>query len=74
LFAYLAGWGSVAIPGPRGGFFTVYILSPIIGGVVGGLVYDLVIRPRAPLAAPAPSGRAAVDGKGLVTETTPPAP
>lgn len=47
LFAYFNGWGSVAIPGPRGGFFTVYILSPIVGAVIGGLAYDLVIRRRA---------------------------
>lgn len=44
LFAWLAGWGSVAIPGPRGGFFTVYILSPVVGAVVGGGLYQLVIR------------------------------
>ena len=45
LFAYAAGWGSVAIPGPRGGFFTVFILSPIVGGIAGGGIYDLLIRP-----------------------------
>ena len=33
LFAYLAGWGEVALPGPRGlGFLTVYIAAPIVGG------------------------------------------
>jgi glycerol uptake facilitator protein len=69
LLAYFAGWGSVAIPGPRGGFFTVYILSPIVGGIVGGLIYDRVIRRPAP-PIPEPTGRAAVDGKGLATETT----
>ncbi|MGA2497368.1 MAG: MIP family channel protein [Tepidisphaeraceae bacterium] len=45
VFAYFAGWGSVAIPGPRGGFFTVFILSPIVGGVIGGGIYDALIRP-----------------------------
>ncbi|MGD0093805.1 MAG: MIP/aquaporin family protein [Planctomycetota bacterium] len=44
LFSYFAGWGRIAIPGPRGGFFTVYILSPIIGAVIGGGVYQRVIR------------------------------
>ena len=68
LFAYFAGWGSVAIPGPRGGFFTVYILSPVVGGLVGGAAYDLVIRRRA--TPPKPAGRVLVDGEGLVTETT----
>jgi glycerol uptake facilitator len=45
LYAWFAGWGGVAIPGPRGGFFTVYILAPILGGVFGGLVYRLAIKP-----------------------------
>jgi glycerol uptake facilitator protein len=44
LFAWLAGWGSVAIPGPRGGFFTVYILSPVVGAIVGGGLYQIVLR------------------------------
>ena len=49
LFAYLAGWGSVAIPGPRGlGFATVYILSPIAGALIGAHLYDLVLRPSCP--------------------------
>jgi glycerol uptake facilitator protein len=45
LFAYLAGWKSIAIPGPHGGFFTVYILAPIIGALVGAAVYQFAIRP-----------------------------
>ena len=43
LFAWLAGWGDIAIPGPRGGFLTVYILSPLFGGLVGGGMYDQII-------------------------------
>jgi glycerol uptake facilitator protein len=46
LFSHLAGWGEIAIPGPRGGFFTVYILSPIVGAMVGGGSYQYVIRAR----------------------------
>ena len=46
LFAFLAGWGSTAIPGPNGhGFWTVYIVAPCVGSVLGGLCYDLTIRP-----------------------------
>lgn len=44
LWSYFAGWGKVAIPGPRSGFMTVYILSPIIGGLIGGCIYDVFIR------------------------------
>ena len=46
LFAFLAGWGSVAIPGPRGGFFSVYILAPIIGALIGGAVWNVALRKR----------------------------
>lgn len=42
LFAWLAGWGRVAIPGPRGGFFMVYMLAPCLGALCGGAVYQLV--------------------------------
>jgi MIP family channel proteins len=44
VFAWLAGWGDIAIPGPRNGFFTVYIFSPIVGGVAGGAAYDHLVR------------------------------
>jgi len=39
LFAWLAGWGEVAIPGPRGGFFTVYVVAPLCGGALGALAF-----------------------------------
>jgi glycerol uptake facilitator protein len=49
LFAYLAGWESAAIPGPNGnGFWIVYIIAPLIGGLIGGLIYDVCIRPALP--------------------------
>jgi len=48
LFSYFAGWGTIAIPGPRGGFFTVYILSPILGAVVGAAIYQYLLRPSMP--------------------------
>jgi glycerol uptake facilitator protein len=53
LFAFLAGWGAVALPGPRGtGFLTVYIVAPILGAIAGSGLYLHVLRdPR-----PAPDG------------------
>ena len=45
LFAYFAGWGQAAIPGPNGhGFFTVYILAPTIGAIAGGGLYERILR------------------------------
>jgi len=52
LFAYLAGWGSVAIPGPRGGFFTVYIVSPLIGALGGAGVYQYLLSGAVPARQP----------------------
>jgi glycerol uptake facilitator protein len=45
LFALLAGWGNIAIPGPRGGFFTVYILAPILGGTIASLLFTKILQP-----------------------------
>lgn len=46
LFAYLAGWGTAAIPGPNGaGFVTVYIVAPVAGGLIGAGIYERMIRP-----------------------------
>jgi MIP family channel proteins len=45
LVALAAGWGEIAIPGPRNGFW-VYIVGPLVGGPIGGAVYDYVVRPR----------------------------
>jgi len=52
LLSYLLGWGAVAIPGPRGGFFTVYVLAPIFGAVFGAGAYEWLSRSLA-VSAPA---------------------
>jgi len=51
LFAYIAGWGRVALPGTYHaiggpnftGYFWVPIVGPLIGGVIGVLIYDFFI-------------------------------
>jgi glycerol uptake facilitator protein len=48
LFTFFAGWGPIAIPGPRGGFFSVYILAPTVGACLGGGLYVGLLRPALP--------------------------
>eukprot|EP00002_Diphylleia_rotans_P019881 TRINITY_DN3843_c0_g1_i3.p1 TRINITY_DN3843_c0_g1~~TRINITY_DN3843_c0_g1_i3.p1 ORF type:complete len:319 (+),score=49.86 TRINITY_DN3843_c0_g1_i3:43-999(+) len=43
IVAAIAGWGSAAIPGPHGGFW-VYIFGPMLGGVVGGGLYQISLN------------------------------
>jgi glycerol uptake facilitator protein len=51
LFAYFAGWGPIAIPGPtQTGFITVYVLAPVVGAMAGAGVYDFLLRPAHSLA------------------------
>jgi MIP family channel proteins len=52
LVAVLAGYGSIAIPGPQGGFW-IYIVGPLLGGVAGGLFYVRLIGPLLPRKQPA---------------------
>jgi MIP family channel proteins len=51
LVAVLAGYGTVAIPGPQGGFW-IYIVGPLFGGLVGGGLYERLIGPLLPRKAP----------------------
>lgn len=42
MFAWLAGWGEVALPGVNY-YFWVLIVGPLIGGVLGAAAYDFFI-------------------------------
>lgn len=44
-FAYLAGWGSAALPDSHYGFLTVYVLGPIAGGILAALLFDKIVKP-----------------------------
>ena len=46
VFAFLAGWGEIALPGPRGWgpVLAVYALSPIAGAIFGAGVYQWVLK------------------------------
>ncbi|MFD7690349.1 MIP/aquaporin family protein [Streptomyces sp. NPDC059781] len=48
LFTFFEGWGAIALPGSFGwfsGYWWIPIVGPLIGGVLGTLVYDLFIGP-----------------------------
>ena len=46
--SYFLGWDEIAIPGPRGGWLTVYIIAPTLGAVIGGGIYKALatLMPR----------------------------
>ena len=47
VFAWLAGWGDVALPGKQGNlgaYWWVPIVAPLIGAVIGAIVYDIGVN------------------------------
>jgi glycerol uptake facilitator protein len=46
LFSSLAGWGSIPFTANGLGWLTVYILAPLGGGLLGGLIYSLCFKPH----------------------------
>ncbi|WJH23725.1 MIP/aquaporin family protein [Pseudarthrobacter defluvii] len=66
LFAWMAGWGQTALPGTVDGAFSWYfwvpIVGPVVGGVIGVLIYDWfigdVLDARARTQESTPPGRA----------------
>lgn len=51
LFSSLAGWGSVPFTANGMGWLTVYLIAPVVGGLIGGGIYRLLFRPYYELAA-----------------------
>jgi glycerol uptake facilitator protein len=46
LVAWVTGWGAAAFPDSCGGFFWVYILAPIAGGVAAALFWLHIVEPN----------------------------
>jgi glycerol uptake facilitator protein len=55
LFCFFTGWGSSALPSP-GNYWWVPIVGPLIGGILGGGVYQYLVRPYLPAHVRALSG------------------
>ncbi len=45
LFALLSGWGRAALPSETHGLFTVYVLGPLVGGVIAALIFTRIVEP-----------------------------
>jgi glycerol uptake facilitator protein len=45
LVAWMAGWGAAAFPDQNGGFFYVYILAPVVGGLLASLFFVQILEP-----------------------------
>ncbi|HTU94292.1 MAG TPA: MIP/aquaporin family protein [Solirubrobacteraceae bacterium] len=47
IWAWIAGWKSIAMPGNYGNvndYFWIPIIGPLVGAVIGGVIYDVAIR------------------------------
>lgn len=42
IVAAMSGWGKIAIPGPRNGFW-IYILGPFVGGPIGAFFSEFIL-------------------------------
>jgi len=45
MVAWATGWGDAAFPDKVGGFFYVYILAPVIGGILASLFFVHLLEP-----------------------------
>jgi glycerol uptake facilitator protein len=49
VFCFLNGWGAQAFPAPQN-YWWVPIAGPLLGGVLGGAFYHVLVRPYLPAA------------------------
>jgi glycerol uptake facilitator protein len=45
IFSSLTGWGKIPFTANGDGWLTVYIIAPILGGLLGGLIYTKLLKP-----------------------------
>ncbi|MCL2688499.1 MAG: aquaporin family protein [Chitinispirillia bacterium] len=45
MVSWIFGWGEAAFPDSKGGFFWVYMLGPILGGITAAIAFTKVIEP-----------------------------
>ena len=72
VFAWIAGWGKIAMPGDYGNvntYFWIPIVGPFVGGLVGAYVYDLVIHDVLVARGERPSAEAEQRGRTVQEQT-----
>jgi glycerol uptake facilitator protein len=45
VFSSLAGWGAIPFQVNGIGWLTVYVLAPLLGGLLGGAIYTAWFKP-----------------------------
>jgi glycerol uptake facilitator protein len=71
LFAWIAGWGKIAMPGDYGNvntYFWIPIVGPFVGGVLGAFIYDFTIRDVLIARGATPSVEAEERGRTVIEE------
>ena len=63
LVAWLFGWGSAAFPDRVGGFLFVYVLAPLLGGVLASLFFTRILEPLMQI--PVTCGRVTIDNPNI---------